>query len=208
MCWPLCCASGGRSNGRVGRIVRCKGPAGLMLSLHFTMAMRSVRACLLASPGRLALLWTICNAHRPYVMWRRCITLAATASLALSVAFLLLWGRSYLCTDEITYRGPVYAFRVRSMDGWLFVIESRYLMSVDRWVFLFNARSAGGLLVDMPDVQFNVPFFSLFVWSAVLPSCRFLRPALKRRRRIRGFEVGQSAAPYQTPGHEGSHPHF
>jgi hypothetical protein len=127
-------------------------------------------------------------------MWRRCINIASALSLTLGVAILLLWMRSYLCTDEITYRGPVYAFRARSIDGWLCLIESRYLMSVDRWVFLFNARSAGSLLVDMPDLQLNVPFFSLVVWLSILPFWRFLIPVLRRRANARGFEVGRAAA--------------
>ncbi len=131
---------------------------------------------------------------RHYVMWRRCFNIAAGLSLILGIAILMLWMRSYICTDEITYRGPVYAFRVRSIDGWLCLIESRYLMSVDRWVYLFNARSAGGLFVDMPDLQLNVPYFSLFVWSSVLPFGRFLIPELRRREIARGFEVGRAAA--------------
>jgi hypothetical protein len=138
--------------------------------------------------------YTLGCGRRIIVMWRRCINIAAGLSLTLGIAILLLWMRSYICTDEITYRGPVYAFRVRSIDGWLCLIESRYLMSMNRWVLRLYARNAGSLLVDVPDLQLNVPFFSLFLWSSVLPFWRFLFPMLRRRASARGFEVGRAAA--------------
>jgi hypothetical protein len=127
-------------------------------------------------------------------MWRWSVNIAATASMLVCTAVLLLWCRSYFCADWFTYRGPAIAFRIRSDSGWCYFIKSRYLIYLYRWGFIFNSRSQGGMLMDMPDVTLSVPHYSLFVWSAILPAWRFVLPAVRRRRFTRGFEVSQTAA--------------
>src|SRR4051812_133091 len=124
-------------------------------------------------------------------MWRRCVNLAAAVSLVVCVAVLLLWGRSYLCSDEITYRGQTEAVRLRSFAGWIEIIRSRFMMSIPGLWFLVNARNQrGSMLVDMPDITLSIPYFSLFAWTAALPAWRFGLPLLRRRVHKRGFEVG------------------
>ncbi|MGN6727658.1 MAG: hypothetical protein ACTHLZ_17195 [Tepidisphaeraceae bacterium] len=115
-------------------------------------------------------------------------------SLFVGASVLALWFRSYICTDEFTYRGPAIAFRIRSDMGWCYFIKSRYLLYLYRWGFILDARTRGGMLIDMPDVMLRIPHFSFVVWSAILPAWRFLLPAVRRRRLTCGFDGSQLAS--------------
>jgi hypothetical protein len=107
---------------------------------------------------------------------RRLFNLAAAVSLGMMLAAVALWVRSYRCCDEVTYRGDALAWRLRSYDGALYLIESRFMMSLPGWSRIFNSKSypAESGWTDQPDLTLRVPFLSLLVWTATFPYCRFL----------------------------------
>src|SRR5437764_6571103 len=129
-----------------------------------------------------------CGTLLPVRRWL--FNLATAVSLGLCMAVTAVWLRSYWCCDEITYRGPTQAIRCRSYDGSFYLITSRFMMVLPGWTHIFNSRDqpAESGWRDRADLTWRAPFFSLFVWSAVLPWCRFFLPWARGReqRKKRG----------------------
>jgi hypothetical protein len=126
----------------------------------------------------------------PVVRRSLCITLniAAGVSVTLCFAVAAVWVRSYWCADEVTYRGPAQAVRLRSYGGNIYVIASRFMLALPGWTHIFNARyyPAESGWMDQADLTWRAPYFSLFVWSAALPYWRFFLPWVRNRERRRG----------------------
>jgi hypothetical protein len=118
---------------------------------------------------------------------RRLLNLLSAVSLLLCGAVCLLWVRSYWCSDEITYRGPTEAFMVRSYDGAFYFIRSRFMVVLPGWSHIFDSKyyPAENGWLDLSDVTWRTPYFSPFVWTALMPGWRYLLPWLRARRHHR-----------------------
>jgi hypothetical protein len=128
------------------------------------------------------------------MMPRRLLNCLTALSLLLCVAVAALWVRSYGCSDEITYRGPKEAVKIRSNGGTFYFIRSRFKLVIPGWSHIFNSRyyPAESGWLDRADVTWRAPYFSLFTWTALLPGWRYLLPWLRARRDRRSPGVCRS----------------
>ncbi|HEX3357502.1 MAG TPA: hypothetical protein VHS31_11070, partial [Tepidisphaeraceae bacterium] len=124
------------------------------------------------------------DAHRVLSIFRRrlftCLTIL---SLFLCLATVALWVRSFWCADEITYRGLTEAFGLRSYEGNLYFVLSRFMIILPGWTHILNSRrSFPDDWTDLPDLTWRVPYLSFFIWSTAIPYCSLLLPLVKSRR--------------------------
>jgi hypothetical protein len=122
---------------------------------------------------------------------RRLFNVMAAMSLALCISVTALWSRSYWYSDEITYRGPVNAIKLRSYYGTFYFITSRFMVVLPGWTHIFDSRyypEESGW-TDQADVIWRAPYLSMFVWSALPPYWRFLLRWVGRRaqQKRKGF---------------------
>jgi hypothetical protein len=127
-------------------------------------------------------------------MWRPLLNTAAVLSLFLCVAVLALWLRSEWYTDQIVYGGSAESLLFRSYHGVFYFKTSRFMDATPGWTHTFDSgyRETESGWMDKPDLIVCVPFFSFFVWTALLPSWRLLFPWLKVRERRRKGEICRS----------------
>jgi hypothetical protein len=132
------------------------------------------------------------------------INFAAAVSLLMCAAMVVLWVRSYFSVDDFTYRGVKHAVAIRSDSGNFYVITSRFMLPFPGWALPFTRElyyNGSGL----PDVKWRFPYYSLAVWTSLLPGYWFLLPWVRAREaarkdgfcRVCGYDL--RATPHRCP---------
>src|SRR5688572_9030862 len=114
-------------------------------------------------------------------MSRRLLNLLTALSLLVCVSTGALWVRSHYVGDQLTAGRPTRQRILRSYDGTVEYVVSRFAPPAPTWSRVSVEAGAEADWYAWPDFRLRVPHGSIVLATAVAPAWRFVIPRVRRR---------------------------